>query len=333
LKPSTTRSALGADGAMIGGYVPRLPVFIAVFAFAHLNPQLANEANAAHDENGCSVPWLAEAAADFVDLFSDEDPIDVDFYSSLFQSACDKHDSCYDHGAITYGYTKSNCDSNFAADLRSICDDLVMNRTRDQCRRTGNIFHDKVSEHSSICSSDQNPHEEDFFGNRVCNFRPASHPFASCDNYERRTSLTGIRPVCREYTISGHLIGLDLTLNRKIPLPGRTFRIQLHITDYGSEILTTDVGRALYSSDLWLYGDINQCCRYYGYNENSEFFSFGKYENVFGERFEVTILEQPEGQLCAVRNGTGILRNTPITNILITCFPPNLAHDFILLLQ
>ena len=320
---------------MIGRYVPRPVVFIAIFACVHLNPQLINKASAAHDTNGCSVPPYAEAAADVVDifstLFSSEDPIDVDFYSSLFQSACDKHDNCYDHGAITYGYTKSNCDSNFATHLRSICDALVMNRTREQCRRTGKIFHDKVSENSSTCSSDQNPQEEDLFGDRVCNFRPASHPFASCENYERRSSLTSIRPVCRVYTISGHLIGLDLTLNKKIPLPGRTFRIQLHITDYGLEVLTTDVGRALYSSDLWLYGDINQCCRYYGYNENSEFFSFGKYKKVFGERFEVTIIDQPEGQLCAVKNGTGTLQNTPITNILITCFPPTIGQEIILL--
>ncbi|MBA5690280.1 hypothetical protein [Rugamonas apoptosis] len=44
--------------------------------------------------------------------------------------------------------------------------------------------------------------------------------------------------------------------------------------------------------------------------------------NVFdGSAFGVTVLTQPANQTCTVENGTGIMHDKPVSNVLVTCTP------------
>lgn len=84
---------------------------------------------------GCSIPILISVLSEYHAE-----------YGSQFRSPCSKHDYCYEHGLLTYSYSREDCDEQFLNDMRSYCAaeyklDLV---TRSECLFAADQMHTAV---------------------------------------------------------------------------------------------------------------------------------------------------------------------------------------------
>lgn len=84
---------------------------------------------------GCSIPILISVLSEYHAE-----------YGSQFRNPCSKHDYCYEHGLLTYSYSREDCDEQFLDDMRSYCADeykldLV---TRSECLFAADQMHTAV---------------------------------------------------------------------------------------------------------------------------------------------------------------------------------------------
>lgn len=84
---------------------------------------------------GCSIPILISVLSEFHAE-----------YGSQFRNPCTKHDFCYEHGLLTYSYSREDCDEQFLGNMQSYCTneyklDLV---TRSECMFAADQMHAAV---------------------------------------------------------------------------------------------------------------------------------------------------------------------------------------------
>lgn len=85
---------------------------------------------------GCSIPILISVLSEYHAE-----------YGSQFRGPCSTHDYCYEHGLLTYSYSRADCDEQFLKDMRSYCTDeykldLV---TRSECLFAADQMHTAVT--------------------------------------------------------------------------------------------------------------------------------------------------------------------------------------------
>ena len=57
-------------------------------------------------------------------------------YDEFFFEACVTHDLCYRHGSYTYGFSRSDCDRQFAKNLKDTCESKILDpQNRKGCLR------------------------------------------------------------------------------------------------------------------------------------------------------------------------------------------------------
>lgn len=83
---------------------------------------------------GCSVNTVADNSLQL--LF----PSDHGRFSEFFDAACVRHDLCYRHGYYTYGFSKDECDREFAGLLYQRCYDTAADSALTQCKLVAGIL-------------------------------------------------------------------------------------------------------------------------------------------------------------------------------------------------
>jgi hypothetical protein len=66
-------------------------------------------------------------------------------YNEVFDSACKTHDRCYRYGSASYGLSRHDCDNEFLANMRDICNGvIIIVTTADTCRAVADAYYKGV---------------------------------------------------------------------------------------------------------------------------------------------------------------------------------------------
>lgn len=85
------------------------------------------------ESNGCTVP-----------AFAGNLTAPLYFGAAIFDAACDRHDHCYDHGAVTYGKDQAACDLDLLGEMRARCHLIAGRALFEGCMATAELIYSGV---------------------------------------------------------------------------------------------------------------------------------------------------------------------------------------------